>query len=183
MAPGVFPSASSLQIGTDTSCPANSTIFDVGHLHPFGNFDLPSPDRPHPELRHQRRALQHHTDLQCPWSRSRRTPRRLHGKQLAAGGDSWLGCDDHSDCNRRLRSDSYWTGRPSPWMVPASLTPLELNAASTASFTTSTLALGTHNITAVLTPGALDFYPAADSQVFKQQIVPPPTVVTPSPLA
>jgi hypothetical protein len=55
------------------------------------------------------------------------------------------------------------------------LTPIALSATGTASFTTSTLALGTHNVTASYA-GALDFYPAADSPVFKQQIVPPPTI-------
>lgn len=160
-----------LQIGTDTSCPANSTIFDVDTYTLSATLTFP-PGSSHSNFDTNVGPCSTTPTCNVMVSVSKDT------SEVAVSSSQPVATLGSAVMITATATGGYGaipTGQVVFTVDGASLTPLALNAAGTASFTTSTLALGTHNITASYA-GALDFYPAADSQVFKQQIVPPPTV-------
>jgi hypothetical protein len=150
-----------LAIGSDKSCPPSSTIFDVGNdtltatLTFTGSFGYaPS------------------TSLPVTVSVTKDTSEiALSSSQQVAT----LGSPVTITATATGGYGAIPTGQVIFTVDGAPLDPIDLDATGLASFTTSALALGIHNITASYA-GSLDFYPAADSPVFLQRIVPPPTV-------
>jgi hypothetical protein len=160
-----------LQIGVDLSCPPNSTIFDVDTYtlsatltfpagSPLPNFDTSvGPCSTGPTC-----------NVMVSVSKDTSTIAVSSSQPVAT-----LGSPVTITATATGGYGAIPTGQVVFTVDGATLAPIALTTAGTASFTTSTLALGTHNIAAAYA-GALDFYPAADSPVFKQQIVPPPTI-------
>jgi hypothetical protein len=150
-----------LKIGIDNSCPSNATIFDVGDYTLTAELTFPQ-DPSYPSS----------SALPVTVSVSKDT------SEVAVSSSQPVATLGSAVTITATATGGYGaipTGQVVFTVDGMPLTPVALDTTGTASFTTSTLALGTHNISASYA-GALDFYPAADSPVFKQQIVPPPTV-------
>jgi hypothetical protein len=161
-----------LRIGIDLACPANSTILDVANYTLSATLDFPSGS-----------SLPNFDTNVGPCSAALPTCNvtvsvSKDTSEIAVSSSqpvATLGSPVTITATATGGYGAIPTGQAVFTVDGVPLTPINLNSTGTASFTTSTLALGTHNITASYA-GALDFYPAADSPPFKQQIVPPPTV-------
>jgi Bacterial Ig-like domain (group 3) len=152
-----------LEIGANKSCPADSTIFDVGDYTLTAALTFPGDP-----------AYASSSALPVMVSVAKDTSEVVVGSSQPM---ATLGSAVTITATATGGYGAIPTGQVVFTVDNVALAPIDLNAAGTASFVTSSLELGTHNITAAYA-GALDFYPAADSPVFKQQIVPPPTVST-----
>lgn len=152
-----------LAIGSDKSCPPDATVFDVGDytltatLTFFGSSGY-APSSSLPVV----------VSVQKDTSEI-----ALGSSQNPAG----LGSPVTITATATGGYGAVPTGQVIFTVDGIALDPVDLDASGKASFITSSLALGTHNITASY-PGATNFYPAADTPVFRQQIVPPATATT-----
>jgi hypothetical protein len=160
-----------VRIGIDTSCPANSTIFDVDNYTLSATLTFPAGSTlPNFDTNVGPCSTGPTCNVMVSVSKDTSEIMVSSSQQIAT-----LGSAVTITATATGGYGAIPTGQAVFTVDGVPLTPINLNATGTASFTTSTLALGTHNITASYA-GALDFYSAADSPVFKQQIVPPPTV-------
>jgi hypothetical protein len=162
-----------LVIGVDHACPPNSTIFDVGNYtlsatftfpagSAYANFDTnagPCATTPTCDV-----TIAIAKDTSSIALKSSANPAALGTAvtitAIVTGGFPAI-----------PTGDVIFT------LDDGTLPAVALDATGAASFTTSTLSLGMHTITAFY-GGATDFLPASEAATFKQQIVPPATVTT-----
>lgn len=162
-----------LRIGIDQSCAANSTLFDVDDYVLSATLTFP-PGSPYPGFDTNVGPCATTTTCNVTVSVAKDTSQLMlsSSQQVAPLG---------SPVTIRATATGGYGAIPTGQVVftvdDVPLDPINLDATGVASFTTSTLALGTHNITASYA-GSQDFYAAGETPIFRQQIVPPPTATT-----
>lgn len=162
--PGTGPvSICVLEIGGTKTCPPGATLFDVGNYTLTASLTFPGSSMYQPSSA-EPVTVSVTKDSSEISLQSSQNPAALGSpvtiSATATGGNGAI-----------PRGQIIFT------VDSVALDPVDLDATGKASFTTSTLALGTHNIVASYA-GSENFYPAANTPIFKQQIVPPATTTT-----
>lgn len=152
-----------LAIGINNACPPNSTVFDAGFYTLTATLTFPP-------------GSQFAASTAAPVTISILKDTSSIALTSSASPAAALG----TAVTFRVLATGGFPATPTGqvvFIVDGTAVPaVPLDASGASSFTTSTLSLGMHTITASYA-GALDFLPAADASI-PQQIVPPPTATT-----